>query len=149
MTDPSHYQSLGPGTMVQTPFGPIHVALTNTSERQNDMQVQLTGRIPLIAPLPWKAARGIDRRLSFAGSGLPFATEEMAMQGGPQGLLPTGRPIQLRIRTPNSYYVQNGHVLLPPSIMLGSFRLVLPPEAQVPDRSLTHLPGRPIRSTPR
>ena len=67
------------------------------------------------------AAAPIDRHQSFPGSGLPFASPDMAIDGTPShGVLKLqhGRSASIQIPIPNSYYAGLGSVLVPPTVYL-------------------------------
>jgi hypothetical protein len=116
-----------------------------------DSQFKASG----VNKINYHAAAPADLRLSYAGSGLPFATEDMAMFGTPnQGLIETDKDGKFRIElyAPNSYYINQGTILIPPQVYLTtaggkSYTIDLGPS--IPNRSLTSLPGNYIRATGR
>lgn len=102
------------------------------------------------------AAAPADLRLSYSGSGLPFANPEQAFDGTPnQGEFqsnPDGS-FEFQIWSPNSYYTCQGvnlidpHVTITaegPGLSLRKYNLKLGPA--IPNRSLSNLFGRPNRS---
>ena len=105
--------------------------------------------------IKYHAAAPADLRISYAGSGLPFATEDMALFGTPnQDMIQTKADgsFQFELYAPNSYYINQGTTLIPPQVYLTtangkSYTINLGPS--IPNRSLSSLPGYPIRSTGR
>ena len=100
----------------------------------------------------WAAAPA-DLRLSYSGSGLPFASEEMAMTNTPnQGVITTNGfgEFEFDIFAPNSYYTCQGINFVPPQLHLydheanKQYTINLGPA--IPNRSLRHLDGMPDRS---
>ena len=84
----------------------------------------LTGRIgphknPNAAVKYW-AANPIDRRDSFAGSGLPFPNSEIAYENTPNVGVVKAHNGQYRINMwfPNCFYVDLGRTLLPPHVLI-------------------------------
>ena len=98
------------------------------------------GALPDERVVTYAAAAPVEGRASFSGSGLPFATKEQAFENSPnQGVANVNADGSFRVelRTPSSYYVGLGTVLVPPTLFL-SF---LVKSKQV----LTHIPlGPPI-----
>ncbi len=100
----------------------------------------------------WAAAPA-DRRLSLVGSGLPFATEEQALESTPnQGSFQvTDKKFEFAVRSPNSYYTCQGNTTVHPSVNIlleplnRQYTLQLGPGA--PFKSLQSLPGAPDRAT--
>jgi len=118
------------------------------------------GSVALPAQLRYQAASPAEKRLSVAGSGLPFANESMAyIDGVNSGLISLGGggSFSFRLTRPNSFYCCQGKHLGDPHVLLtviGSDGQSAPSErvlvgVRTPDRSLSSLPGRPIRSTGR
>ena len=97
------------------------------------------------------AAAPADYRSSFSGSGMPFANSEQAFYGTPnRGRVRVdadGR-FTVRLRMPNSYYVNLGTTLVPPTLHLfysvhgkrdrAAFRVSHP----IPFRTLTYQASR-------
>ena len=93
------------------------------------------------------AAAPADYRSSFTGSGLPFANADQAFYGTPNrgkiAIHPDGT-FTVRLRMPNSYYVDMGTTLVPPTLHLfctkdgskkhAAFRVSHP----IPFRTLTY-----------
>lgn len=111
-------------------------------------------RVPETQSLRFWAASPVERRLSLVGSGLPFATEEQAMESTPnQGRFQVGPMgnFEFAVRVPNGYYTCQGNTLVQPhvKILLEPLRrtYVIQLGPVVPNRSLTSLPGRPNRVT--
>lgn len=111
-------------------------------------------KIPEAQTLRFWAAAPVESRMSLVGSGLPFASEEQAMENSPnQGTFQVGAlgNFEFAIRVPNGYYSCQGNTLNQPhvNILLEPLRrqytLQLGPV--VPNRSLLSLPGRPNRQT--
>jgi len=98
------------------------------------------------------AAAPVERRMSLVGSGLPFASEEQAMENSPnQGSFKVdglGR-FEFAVRAPSGYYTCQGNTLVQPHVKIlleplkRQYAIQLGPV--VPNRSLTSLPGRPNR----
>lgn len=108
-------------------------------------------RVPQQSLRFWAAAP-VERRMSLVGSGLPFATEEQAMESTPnQGRFQVGSMgnFEFAVRVPNGYYTCQGNTLVQPhvKILLEPLRrtYVIQLGPVVPNRSLTSLPGRPNR----
>lgn len=68
----------------------------------------------------YMAANPCDRRASFSGSGLPFHCAEQAFDETPnKGVVKLrGNYFEVPILFPNSYYVQLGRQLIPPTLFL-------------------------------
>jgi hypothetical protein len=69
----------------------------------------------------YEAAAPPDFRSSFTGSGLPFANAEHAFENTPnRGTARVGadRALEVRLRTPNSFYVGLGTVVVPPTLFV-------------------------------
>jgi hypothetical protein len=103
-------------------------------------------------PLPdnrkieWIAASPPDRRTSFSGSGIPFASEEQAFGGAAQrgvaDVSETGH-FSVTVMAPNSYHVRSSEAPLAPRLFVfweaecASHKMAIPiPDASVPGRSL-------------
>lgn len=108
--------------------------------------------IPEAQTLRFWAAAPVEQRFSLVGSGLPFATEEQALESTPnQGQFTVGPlgQFEFAVRVPNSYYSCQGNTLVQPHVKIlleplrRTYSLQLGPA--VPNRSLTSLPGRPNR----
>ncbi len=103
--------------------------------------------------LKYMAAAPPDLRQSYMGSGLPFATANMAYEGSPnKGEAKIGADgiFSFTVIRPNAYYIDNGSKMVQPHVhfTIGKeyFDVALGVE-NMPNRSLTRLPGRPDRST--
>lgn len=105
------------------------------------------------------AAAPPDYRATFSGSGLPFASQVQAFQNTPNKgtvRIPAyGSKFEIKLMTPNSYYVGLGTVYVPPTLYLeyinqhGVKRNVSVKISDgIPYRSLTH-PGPGQNSAPR
>ena len=102
------------------------------------------------------AANPPDYRSSFAGSGLPFASADMAYEGTPNsGAVQAVMGVyEFGIQFPNSFYVKGGTTLLPPHVLV---KVCSPngggsPEAvmlgsSIPNRTLTSAAGSYTRSS--
>ena len=118
----------------------------------NSWKYTVVGKSASRGNIKYCAAAPPDLRLSYAGSALPFANEEMAMEGGGQtGSLDTNSfgEFQFTITCPNAYYTGQGTNLIPPCIKMidvSGKEVVLQLGVSVPNRSLKHLTGRPDRS---
>jgi hypothetical protein len=108
--------------------------------------------VPEAQNLRFWAAAPVERRMSLVGSGLPFATEEQAMEGTPnQGsfFVQGFQPFEFAVRVPSGYYTCQGNTLVQPHVKIlleplrRQYTIQLGPV--VPNRSLTSLPGRPNR----
>lgn len=66
------------------------------------------------------AASPANRRASFTGSGLPFHSEKQAFDTTPNrgALRLSGKAFEIPLMFPNSYYVDLGSKLVPPSLYL-------------------------------
>jgi len=110
--------------------------------------------VPETQTLRFWAAAPVERRFSLVGSGLPFATQDQAMESTPnQGAFqvdPLGN-FEFSLRVPNGYYDCQANTLVQPHVNIlleplrRTYTLQLGPV--VPNRSLTSLPGRPNRVT--
>ena len=91
------------------------------------------------------AAAPSDKRQSYMGTDLPFATPEMAYEetSNTGEILLKGSEFKFVIRQPNSYYVKNGTRLIEPHIHIsaGNEYFDVPLLKSVPYRSLTSIPG--------
>jgi len=111
-------------------FSDAHVQCA--AELRADRTVALSGRVAyasryahveILAPCP------IDRRASYSGSGLPFASVAMAMEGTPNYVeLPADADgaFSVVFKYPNSYLSDDACTKIPPSIFVV---LTLPDEA--------------------
>lgn len=77
-------------------------------------------------PLPddmqvrWIAAAPPDRRTSFSGSGLPFASQDQAFhapQSGVQPVEPSGKFV-IVLEAPNSFHVRSSEHPVPPQVVV-------------------------------
>lgn len=67
------------------------------------------------------AAAPADMRASYTGSGLPFTSPEMALQGSPNFgsvYLNDSKTFKISLKMPNSYYAGHGSVIIPPTLYL-------------------------------
>ena len=123
-----------------------------------NLKYTIKGRfnIPGAKIIRFVAAAPADLRLSYSGSGLPFASSEQAFDGTPnQGELQTNSDgsFEFQIWSPNSYYTCQGVNLIDPHVTLivegnglSLRKYVLTLGPPIPNRSLTNLFGRPDRS---
>lgn len=107
----------------------------------------------------YQASSPADSILSTSGSCLPFPNAEYALENGDNsGVVKTSSgSFSFVVQRPNSFYSCQGKYLIPPQVSLvivekdGSksdfFHIKL--ANPVNNRSLTNLPGRPVRSTGR
>lgn len=99
----------------------------------------------------YAAAAPADLRMSYMGSGLPFPNEEVAYEGSPNiGRVPIqSGQFQFKLISPNSYYKNNGSVLVEPHVhfTIGNeyFDAPLPSAKRFENRSLTSMPNRTNR----
>ena len=109
-------------------------------------------RLVYVAPAP------PDRHMSYFGSCLPFPNIDVAISDTPNrgsvDLANTGGKFSFKLLAPNSYYTGLGRTLNPPMVSitllngLGQSRQVaVKIPVQIPNKSLTSLPGRPNRTT--
>ena len=104
-----------------------------------------------VSPLPqdmtirWVAAAPADRRTSFSGSGIPFASEQQAFERRQSGTACVAKNggFSVTLSAPNSYHVSSSERPLPPRLFVfweaecGSHKLAIPiDDAAVPGRSL-------------
>jgi hypothetical protein len=121
--------------------------------KENDM-VMVEGHCSINAPsLSFIAAAPADQRASHMGSGLPFASPDMAYEGTPnKGVVAVvnGR-FHITLVKPNSYYVKAGAMLIQPHvhITIGNEYFSIPLGYNIPNRSLSGLPGMPNRTSRR
>lgn len=123
----------------------------------NNLGVVVRGRVIDVGVdagrLRYLAAAPPDRRGSFSGSGLPFASSAQAFFNSPnqgQAEVRTDGTFEIRLaRHPNSYYSGIGTVLVPPCVHVAykcrgrPYRAVVQIEdAAVPFRLLTYPSGR-------
>jgi len=121
-----------------------------------DLKYKIEGKFtrPGVRKIEYRAAAPADLRLSYSGSGLPFATPEQAYDHSPNiGSVETSPEgsFEIELYSPNSYYVCEGIELIRPHVhltILGDTpqRLDLKLGPGIPNRSLRHLEGRPDRS---
>jgi hypothetical protein len=121
--------------------------------KENDMVI-VEGTSSVNAPsLSFIAAAPADRRASHMGSGLPFASPEMAYEGTPnKGVVPVVKgKFHITLFKPNSYYVKAGAMLVQPHvhITIGNEYFSIPLGYNIPNRSLTGLPDMPNRTSRR
>lgn len=66
------------------------------------------------------AARPVDLRFAFSGSGYPFANKEQAFNNTPSKgpLKMTGAGFHVTIETPNSYYADFGKHIISPTLFI-------------------------------
>jgi hypothetical protein len=108
-----------------------------------------------VTELKYMAAAPPDLRQSYMGSGLPFATADMAYEGSPnkgETKIAADGTFSFTVIRPNAYYVNNGSKMVNPHVhfTIGKeyFDVALG-VGNMQNRSLTGLPGRPERSTHR
>jgi hypothetical protein len=111
-----------------------------------------------VAALEYIASSPPDSNGSYMGSGLPFPNEEYAHSNTVNaGSLQTNGSFEFLVLRPNVYYDDSGKHLINANVKVTlrkydgssvSFRIDLG-LSSVPDRSLTDIPGRYIRSTGR
>lgn len=96
----------------------------NGTIRVEDFDVVINGRVHAIVAsksLRYYAAAPADRRMSYTGSGLPFANATQALEGSPnQGVVNLGHnnEFSIKLAMPNSYYTALGTVLVPPTLYI-------------------------------
>ncbi len=119
---------------------------------QNGWNITVTGTCNVPAPhVRYAAAAPADFRMARAGSGLPYACEDMAFEGSPNvGEVPlTDGQFSFNIVCPNSYYVENGSRLVGPHVhfTIGDeyFKIPLNNALTHKYRSLTSRPGTTSR----
>ena len=89
-------------------------------------------------------------RQSYMGSGLPYPNEEIAYDNTPnrgEAAIHNGK-FSFSVISPNSYYINNGSVLVKPHVQftIGTELFVVSLGVEpIANRSLTSLPGRPVR----
>lgn len=127
-----------------------------------DKQLTIKGRINEYVKddtVYYLAAAPPDYRATFSGSGLPFANQVQAFQHTPnKGTVKVpghGSEFEIKLMTPNAYYVGLGTVYVPPTLYLeyvninGVKRNVsIKLSEGIPYRSLTH-PGPGQKTMPR
>lgn len=66
------------------------------------------------------AASPIDRKASYSGSGFPFHNERQAFQNTPnkKAIRLNGNAFEMPLLFPNSYYVELGNKLIPPTLFI-------------------------------
>lgn len=104
--------------------------------------------------LRYIAAAPPDFRLSYMGSGLPYATADMAYDNTRNKgtvALDSNKSFRITIVRPNAYYKDNGSVLVNPHVQFSVGKEMFDVQLGLPiaNRSLSSLPGRPKRSTGR
>ena len=125
---------------------------------QDNLIFIVKGRAPSNSLIKYSASAPADLRMSYAGSGLPFATPEQAYSNSPnigETKVEADGSFEFLLYAPNSYYVHGGTTLLLPHVHLAiktgssvkTYRLKLGPG--IPNRSLKNLDNRPNRSTGR
>ena len=100
------------------------------------------------------AAASPDLRESYMGSGLPWANIEMAYghTGNKGEIKLKNGTFEFQITYPNAYYTVGGAVLVKPHIQLvfdknpATLTDIKLGDLRIPNRSLTNLAGRPVRS---
>lgn len=100
------------------------------------------------AKLYYAAPSPVDRRASFSGSGLPYASRDQAFVGTPnRGVAEVGgigNAFELRLDSPSAYYEGLGTVLVPPALHLAyviggvEMRSQVPLARPVPFRTLSY-----------
>lgn len=118
----------------------------------NGWHIRVVGTTSVQAShLRYAAAAPPDLRMARAGSGLPFACEDMAFSGsanvGEAAIV--GGQFSFNVVCPNSYYVENGSKLVPPQVhvTVGNdyFKIPLASARTFEYRSLTSRPGTTSR----
>lgn len=137
--------------------GQVIVETRVTGGKSDDLGLVVRGRVLDVGVdagrLRYLAAAPPDRRGSFAGSGMPFASSAQAFYNSPnQGQAAVGSDGTFEIRLarhPNSYYAGIGTVLVPPCVHVAykcrgrAYRAVVKIEdAAIPFRLLTYPSGR-------
>lgn len=102
--------------------------------------------------LKYMAPSPPDLRMSRAGSALPWANEDMAYDNTPnkgEVQIHNGQ-FSFTLANPNCYYTDNGSKLLQPHVHFTVGDKIFDVELGTtctPNRSLTGLPGRAVRTT--
>jgi hypothetical protein len=123
--------------------------IANIQQGVGDSDLRVHGTITEMVDddeLFYIAAAPADHRISFTGSGLPFANPTQAFQHTPnQGrIVLRGNTFDIPLRYPNSYYINLGERLIPPTIYLnykvaGERRMIdFVIAKQIPFRLLTY-----------
>jgi hypothetical protein len=128
------------GTIEMDPRSRL-VTINGTFQAPEDQPV----KVPILA---YWAPNPVHRGYSQSGSGLPYATADMAYQNtinhGHVSVDLLGR-FQITIKDPSPYYTRGGTILIPPEINIAT------PDEQVHNIQLIDrsFPSRPNRSIPR
>lgn len=136
-----------------TRFENEHVSLAVSPAGSGALDVRGAVKAPGgYASMELLAAAPIDRMTSYAGSGLPWPSAELAFADGrSRRPIPPDGTISARIAYPNSYYAEGGTDRVGPAIFVRLARrgagtepvvVKLDLEDPVPLRSLTHRPER-------
>ncbi len=133
-------------------------ACSSDAVRTSSGNMIVEGRLkphqPKNAVVKYWAAAPMDRMTSFTGSGLPFASAEMAYENTPNRgtVKAVDGKFSFPIFKPNSFYVKGGTQLLPPHVLINvcngnkrEIEAIIVGKSQ-PHRSLTTLPGHYTRS---
>lgn len=109
------------GTTFQTRYCSGEIYEINNKDKKFDIIVKGTmlDTIPS-GEIRYLAASPCDRRASFTGSGFPFHNAEQAFMDSPnKGIVRLqGNHFEIPLLFPNSYYVQVGRELVPPTLFL-------------------------------
>lgn len=113
----------------------------------------LNGRLTKYSTIEYLSSSPIGRNQSLEGSGLPFHNYQIAYDNTPnQGTISPSSDgsFTIKLKHPNSYYINLGKVLLKPHIHLSLTSLntivTLVIDNNLPYRSLTSLPNTYERS---
>ena len=124
--------------------------LSGSIYREKDQYV-VKGKTSGAKHLKYLAAAPSDFRLSYSGSGLPFASAEQAYFNTPnKGELDTefSGDFTFKLKSPNAYYVFQGVTLVRPHVHIyvndKEYDILL--GLGIPNRSLKNLDDKPDRS---
>lgn len=81
---------------------------------------QITGTVKG-GRIQYRAANPMDRRMSFSGSGLPYASYQQAFDHTPNAgekELTLSNAFEINLLMPNSYYIGLGSVLVEPTLFI-------------------------------
>lgn len=114
------------------------------------VNISFAGVFPDGGIVEYIAAAPVERRASYTGSGLPYASASMAFENTPNkgtASIVNGY-VKVTLRCPNSYYVGLGTVLVPPTLYLTYYVAGVHKQSNVligkgiPYRSLTYPASR-------
>jgi hypothetical protein len=81
------------------------------------VRISFRGVMPDDGAITYTAAAPIERRASYSGSALPFASAQMAFENTPNsGRLQIASMHEITLKSPNAYYAGLGTVLIPPTV---------------------------------